>query len=362
LVRSESEKNELLAFSWENNSITQLSAANLIQQNPRKANALSSSAVSRIVDHTLTSTTYNFDYIFTPEHTNQHVYETIIHNVVCQAVNGFHGSVFAYGQTASGKTFTMHGTKKHPGVIPIAIHDCFDTIHSFPEREFLFRVSYLEVYNENVHDLLNTEPTTIKIQYDPKLGTILTGVKEMVVVTAQQVIAMIESGEAQRHVGSTDMNEKSSRAHSLFKLIIESHERASGPGSPVRVSTLNLVDLAGSENAKMTNAKGARAREAKFINQSLLTLSTIIQRLSEEKPGFSRRQHLPYRDSKLTRIMQSALSGNSQIAIICTISPALSCVDETNNTLKFAARAKRIKMDSRVNEVMDDKTLLRQYR
>ena len=158
------------------------------------------------------------------------------------------------------------------------------------------------------------------------------------------------------------MNEKSSRAHSLFKLIIESHERSAGAAAPVRVSTLNLVDLAGSENAKMTNAKGTRAREAKFINQSLLTLSTIIQRLSEERPGFSRRQHLPYRDSKLTRLMQAPLSGNSQIAIICTVSPAYSCMEETNNTLKFASRAKRIKMESKVNEVLDDKTLLRQYR
>lgn len=350
LVRTEEAKNETLAFSWENHSISQLSIDS--KNGYRNTDASGQPLPS-----------YIFDHLFYPEHTNEDIYELVVHNVVSQAMKGFHGSVFAYGQTSSGKTFTMHGTRKFPGIIPMAIHECFDSIHLYPDREFLFRVSYLEVYNEAVHDLLNSEPTSIKIQFDPKIGTVLSGVKEMVVVTAQQVIAVIESGEAQRHVGSTDMNEKSSRSHSLFKLIIESHERAGGNSAPVRCSTLNLVDLAGSENAKMTNAKGARALEAKFINQSLLTLSTIIQRLSEEKAGgFNRRQHLPYRDSKLTRIMQSALSGNANIAIVCTISPALSCVDESNNTMKFAARAKKIKTESKVNEVMDDKTLLRQYR
>jgi centromeric protein E len=153
-----------------------------------------------------------------------------------------------------------------------------------------------------VHDLLNPELTQIKIQYDPKSNTTtLVGVKEQVVVNPQQVLALLQSGEAHRHVGSTDMNEKSSRAHTLFKLIIESKKRCDDGREPVRFSTLNLVDLAGSENAKMTNSKGERAKEAKYINQSLLTLSSIIHRLSEEKPNSTKKQHLPYRDSKLTR-------------------------------------------------------------
>mmetsp|Transcript_35947 Transcript_35947/g.36629 ORF Transcript_35947/g.36629 Transcript_35947/m.36629 type:complete len:805 (+) Transcript_35947:326-2740(+) len=366
LLRNENDANETVAYSWERTTITQLNSVAIQQQsnghNNRKSLSGGAAARNDAAAASQTMPSHTFDQLFFPDNTNEQIYETLVKDIVIQAMRGFHGSVFAYGQTASGKTFTMHGTRKLPGVIPLAIHECFDVIQMFPDREFLFRVSYLEVYNEQVHDLLNSEPTAIKIQYDPKVGTVLSGVKEMVVVTPQQVIAMIESGEAQRHVGATDMNEKSSRAHSLFKIIIESHARSAGPHSPVRVSTLNLVDLAGSENAKMTNAKGTRALEAKFINQSLLTLSTIIQRLSEEKPGYKNRQHYPYRDSKLTRLMQAALSGNAQIAIICTISPAASCIDETNNTLKFASRAKRIKMDSRVNESMDDKTLLRQYR
>lgn len=367
LLRNENDSNETVAYSWERTTITQLNSVAIQQQSIASGRKVAAPGMGlRPLDNTQalsqTMPSHTFDLLFSPENTNEHIYETLVKDIVNQAMQGFHGSVFAYGQTASGKTFTMHGTKKLPGVIPLAIQECFDAIQLYPDREFLFRVSYLEVYNEQVHDLLNSEPTAIKIQYDPKIGTVLTGVKEMVVVTAQQVIAMIESGEAQRHVGATDMNEKSSRAHSLFKIIIESHTRTAGRAGPVRVSTLNMVDLAGSENAKMTNAKGTRALEAKFINQSLLTLSTIIQRLSEEKPGCKNRQHYPYRDSKLTRLMQAALSGNAQIAIICTISPAASCMDETNNTLKFASRAKRIRMESKVNETMDDKTLLRQYR
>lgn len=215
----------------------------------------------------------------------------------------------------------MNGSAKQPGIIPQTIYDCFEYISSMSDREFLFRVSYLEVYNETVNDLLNPQPSQIKIMHDPKLGTVLSGVKEQIVMTAEQVIALLQGGEAHRHVGSTDMNEKSSRAHTLFRLIVESKER-SAPDKPegaactgprakpgakraaagIRVSTLNLIDLAGSENAKMANTAGKleRGREGKCINQSLLALSTIIQRLSEEKAGGAK-QHIPYRDSKLTR-------------------------------------------------------------
>ena len=175
--------------------------------------------------------------------------------------------------------------------------------------------------------MLNPQPAQIKIMHDPKLGTVLTGVKEQIVMNPEQVIALLQGGEAHRHVGHTDMNEKSSRAHTLFKLIVESKEIRVSKGKssgPVRVSTLNLIDLAGSENAKMAKTTGERAREGKFINQSLLTLSTIIQRLSEEKSG-SQKQHLPYRDSKLTRcsllsvfvmhIMASSLQNSASTVI-----------------------------------------------
>jgi centromeric protein E len=228
---------------------------------------------------------------------------------------------------------------------------------------------------------LNAENTSIKIQNDGN-KVILTGVREVLVGSTEEVASLLREGEIHRHVGATDMNEKSSRAHTIFKVIIESKDAES-----TRISTLNLVDLAGSENAKMTNSVGERAREARHINQSLLTLSTIIQRLSDkamsetrdegrrisfDKDNYSEAgsdgvssgscrpmQHLPYRDSKLTRIMQPSLSDNALVVIICTISPTVKCADESHNTLKFAQRAKRIKTSARINEVIDDKTLLR---
>lgn len=353
LVRDERE--ELITWCWEDNRIYSVPAA-------RKAG-------SQMVAEPNPSTqgNYAFDHLFQPESTNQQIFSQMVKDIVKSAMNGYHGSVFCYGQTSTGKTFTMNGSQHQPGIIAQAVELCFNTVDSAPDREFLFRMSYLEVYNEQVKDLLSAEPTQIKIQFDPKQGTVLSGVKEQVVLSAQQVIALIRAGEAQRHVSSTDMNEKSSRAHTLFRITIESKER-SHHNAPVRHSTLNLIDLAGSESARLTNAKGERAREAKFINQSLLTLSLIIHRLSEDRGTQSknasggRAQHLPYRDSKLTRLLESALDGNARIAIICTISPAARCAEETNNTLKFAARAKLIKMNAKVNENMDDKTLLRAYR
>jgi centromeric protein E len=336
ILRNEKEDTDSYAWNWEDKTLY-----------PQIANQLP----------------YTFDHLFFPESTNEEIFDDVVKNVVLQSMNGYNGSIFTYGQTSSGKTFTMNGSHSQPGIIPQSIYFCFKSIQdSFPEREFLFRVSYIEVYNEQIKDLLNSEPAHIKIQTDPKLGTILSGVKEQVVLSPQQVIALIRAGEAQRHIGSTDMNESSSRAHTVFKLIIESRKRGDSTDAPVRSSFLNLIDLAGSENAKMTNSTGDRAREAKHINQSLLTLSLIIFKLSEEKPGATKKTYYPYRDSKLTRLLQSSLSGNAKIAVICTVSPTLRCVDETHNTLRFATRAKKIKTHACVNELMDDKTLLKAYK
>ena len=347
LLLNEKEGTDKKAWEWDNNSI-QLLEADVNIFNPH----------SRAVKQA-----YQFDHLFDPESTNNHIFESVVKNIVRSSMEGFHGSVFTYGQTSSGKTFTMNGDKDQPGIIPQAIAECFQAVQDMPGRDFILRVSYLEVYNEQIKDLLSMDPVPVRIQHDPKRGTVLTGVKEQVVLNTQQVLALIKSGEAHRHVGSTDMNEKSSRAHTLFKIIIES--TSTDKKEAIKVSTLYLVDLAGSESAKMTNSKGERAREAKYINQSLLTLSTIIQRLSEDRSnsvGGKRTQHLPYRDSKLTRILEQALDGNAQIGIICTVSPTFKCMEETSNTLKFASRAKMIKMQAKVNETMDDKTLLRVYK
>ena len=247
----------------------------------------------------------------------------------------------------------MNGTAKQPGIIPIAIFDAFDAVEKFPNRIFLFRVCYLEVYKEQVKDLLNPDPTAaanIKIQFDETAQrSVVRGIKEQVVMSAVQVMSLLQAGEMYRHVGATNMNEQSSRAHTVFRLIIESKDANGGPHAPVRSSTLNLIDLAGSENAKMAGSSGERALEARAINQSLLTLSMIIQRLSEASDT-RQATHLPYRDSKLTRILEEPLSGNAFIAIVCTLSPSERCLDESTNTLRFASRAKKVALSAQVNE------------
>ncbi|KAF8948922.1 hypothetical protein BGZ47_001131 [Haplosporangium gracile] len=280
------------------------------------------------------------------------------------------GTVFAYGQTSSGKTYS--GTSDQPGITPRAVEDVFKYIRENSEREFLLRVSYMEIYNESIRDLLSPETIDLKIHEDRKRGVYVSPLKEEIVTTPSQVMRIIQRGDYQRHTSSTDYNAHSSRSHSIFQIVIESRERApTAPLSPtipggrkmslglrspsaVRVSQLNLIDLAGSEKAS-TDAE--RRKEGAFINKSLLTLGSVIAKLTEEKGG-----HIPYRDSKLTRILQSSLSGNARVSVICTISPSFLNVEESHNTLKFAARVKKIITKAHTNQVMDDKALLEKYR
>ena len=295
------------------------------------------------------------------------------------SLEGYHGSVFAYGQTSTGKTHTMQGTADAPGVVPLAVHDVFRNIkqNTCRNREFLLRVSYMEIYNEQINDLLhpgsNSVSGGIRIFESKTDGVVIRGLKEEVVVTPEQVFALIAAGEAQRHVGATSLNEHSSRSHTIFRLLIESRntagtsrQMARKKGSkqavdPVRVSSLSLVDLAGSESAKLTGATGQRKTEGHYINKSLTTLGHVIWKLSEiSRTGTQ--EHIPYRDSKLTRLLQPSLSGNAQVSIICTISPSFKHIEESHNTLKFASRAKRIKQEASITEVIDEQTLLQQYR
>lgn len=278
-------------------------------------------------------------------------------------MEGYHGTVFAYGMTGTGKTFSMQGTATSPGVIPLAITDIFSFIRETPHREFLLRVSYLEIYNEKIHDLLSAsangavaaQQEEIKLREDSKRGVYATPLKEEIVQSPTQLLRVIARGDHARRTSSTQFNARSSRSHAVVQIVVESRERVpsnnpqdkrSGisPGG-VRVSTLSLIDLAGSERAADDKE---RRTEGAHINKSLLTLGNIISRLSEtkDKQGTSAERegrHLPFRDSKLTRLLQPALSGNSLVSILCTIqlvSGVNSHAGETLNTLKFAARAK----------------------
>ncbi|KAK6842120.1 centromeric E [Apiospora arundinis] len=287
---------------------------------------------------------YHYDNVFATHDDNSRVYDHTAKRLVRRVMEGYHGTVFAYGMTGTGKTFSMQGTASSPGVIPLAITDIFSYIRETPSREFLLRVSYLEIYNEKIHDLLSMSTgggvggtgaqEEIKLREDSKRGVYATPLKEEIVQSPTQLLRVIARGDQARRTASTQFNARSSRSHAVVQIVVESRERmpASGgdnkrsglvPGG-VRVSTLSLIDLAGSEKAAETKE---RRQEGGHINKSLLTLGNVISKLSDAKKKDGApvdTKHLPYRDSKLTRLLQGALSGNSL----------------TINTLKFAARAK----------------------
>ncbi|PIA47468.1 hypothetical protein AQUCO_01400251v1 [Aquilegia coerulea] len=298
---------------------------------------------------------YGFDRVFGPATTTRHVYDVAAQHVVSGAMGGINGTVFAYGVTSSGKTHTMHGEQKSPGIIPLAVKDVFGIIQETPGREFLLRVSYLEIYNEVINDLLDPIGQNLRIREDAQ-GTYVEGIKEEVVLSPAHALSLIASGEEHRHVGSNNFNLLSSRSHTIFTLTIESSPRGENQGEEdVTLSQLNLIDLAGSESSK-TETTGLRRKEGSYINKSLLTLGTVISKLTDSKAT-----HVPYRDSKLTRLLQSSLSGHGRVSIICTVTPASSNTEETHNTLKFAHRSKHVEIKASQNKIMDEKSLIKKY-
>ncbi|KAG2643474.1 kinesin-like protein KIN-7I isoform X4 [Panicum virgatum] len=233
------------------------------------------------------------------------------------------------------------------------------------DREFLVRMSYMEIYNEEINDLLVPEHRKLQIHESSEKGIFVAGLREEIVTCAEQVMDFMSFGESHRHIGETNMNLYSSRSHTIFRMVIESREKgddneAEDSCDAVRVSVLNLVDLAGSERAAKTGAEGVRLKEGSHINKSLMILGTVIKKLSEGIEGQG--GHVPYRDSKLTRILQPALGGNSNTAIICNITLAQVHADETKSSLQFASRALRVTNCACVNEILTDAALLKRQR
>ncbi|NXY75167.1 CENPE protein, partial [Glareola pratincola] len=304
---------------------------------------------------------FSYDRVFHSSDNTQHLYEGVAVPIIQSAVQGYNGTIFAYGQTASGKTYTMMGNEDSVGIIPKAVQHVFKVICEIPEREFLLRVSYMEIYNETITDLLCDirKKKPLGIREDVNRNTYVEDLIEEVVVAPEQVMEWIRKGEKNRHYGETKMNEHSSRSHTIFRMIIESRERSDPANAncdgAVMVSHLNLVDLAGSERASQTGSEGVRLKEGCNINRSLFILGQVIKKLCDDPSGF-----INYRDSKLTRILQNSLGGNAKTVIICTITPV--SFDETLSTLQFANTAKRMKNTPKVNEVLDDDALLKRYR
>ena len=334
---------------------------------------------------------FDFDGVFDERATQEEVYERSARPAVVNALHGYNATVLAYGQTGTGKTYTMEGDRGTmlaygqqrfglPGnapltdgaervIIPRAIEDIFDYIakDSHARSKYLVRVSYLQIYNETVSDLLKPERTSLQIREDKKRGVFVEGQSEWVVRTPSEIYSLLERGAQLRATGATKMNDVSSRSHAVFTIIIEhstieDEETEDGGGSLVRkqsvtVGKLNLVDLAGSERVSLTGATGKRLDESKKINQSLSALGNVISALTDSKG----RPHIPYRDSKLTRILEDSLGGNCITTVIAMVSPALEAYAESLSTLKFASRAKEIKNRARLNEDLDQKSLLRKY-
>uniref|UniRef100_A0A4W5QGS3 Kinesin family member 4 n=1 Tax=Hucho hucho TaxID=62062 RepID=A0A4W5QGS3_9TELE len=297
---------------------------------------------------------FTYDYVFDPTTEQEEVFNSAVSPLLCGLFKGYHATVLAYGQTGSGKTFSMGGTytsaqENEPtvGVIPRVVRMIFQEREKHTDCEFSLAVSYLEIYNEDILDLLcpsvsKDKPSTINIREDPKEGIKIVGLTEREVFSANEMVGCLELGNSARTVGSTAMNAASSRSHAIFTITLEQRR---GADKSV-FSLLHLVDLAGSERQKKTKAEGDRLKEGISINRGLLSLGNVISALGDEsKKG----TFVPYRDSKLTRLLQDSLGGNSHTLMIACVSPADSNIEETINTLRYADRARKIKNKPVVN-------------
>ncbi|GMH06528.1 hypothetical protein Nepgr_008368 [Nepenthes gracilis] len=294
-------------------------------------------------------TSYTFDRVFSCDCSTRQVYEEGAKAVALSVVDGINSSVFAYGQTSSGKTYTMTGITEY------TMADIFDYILKHKEREFVLKFSSMEIYNESVRDLLAPDASPLRLLDDPERGTVVEKLTEEILRDWNHLKELLSICESQRQIGETFLNESSSRSHQLLRLTIESSAREflGKDNSNTLTASVNFVDLAGSERASQALSGGSRLKEGSHINRSLLTLGSVIRKLSKGRNG-----HIPYRDSKLTRILQSSLGGNARTAIICTISPARIYVEQSRNTLLFASCAKEVSTNAHVNVVMSDKALV----
>ncbi|XP_074313279.1 kinesin-like protein KIN-7E [Silene latifolia] len=295
-------------------------------------------------------TAYSYDRVFSGDCSSKQVYDEGTKEIALSALSGINSSIFAYGQTSSGKTYTMNAITEY------TVGDVYDYIQRHEERAFALKFSAMEIYNENVRDLLSNDSTPLRLMDDPERGTIVEKLTEEKLNDRNHLRKLISICEAQRKIGETSLNEQSSRSHQILKLTIESSARefiGKGNSSTLSASVF-FIDLAGSERASQANSAGTRLKEGCHINRSLLTLGNVIRKLSKGKQG-----HINYRDSKLTRILQPCLGGNARTTIICTLSPARSHVEQSRNTLLFASCAKEVTTNARVNVVMSDKALVK---
>ena len=303
---------------------------------------------------------FTFDTVFAPEVKQVDVYNRVARPIVCNVLEGYNGTIFAYGQTGTGKTFTMEGDRsvaELKGIIPNSFAHIFGHIaKSGDDKNFLVRVSYLEIYNEEVQDLLGKDQQArLEVKERPDVGVYVKDLSTAIVNNADDMDKIMTLGNKNRSVGATMMNAHSSRSHAIFTTTIECAEKGADKQTMFRVGKLHLVDLAGSERQSKTGASGQRLKEATKINLSLSTLGNVISALVDGKST-----HVPYRNSKLTRLLQDSLGGNSKTLMFANVGPADYNYDETISTLRYANRAKSIKNKAKINEDPKD-ALMKQY-
>ena len=290
---------------------------------------------------------FTFDRVFATDARQQEVFDYSIRNTVDDVLAGYNGTVFAYGQTGSGKTYTMMGADiedpEAKGIIPRIVEQIFDRImQSDGSIEFTVKVSYMEIYMEKIRDLLVPHNDNLPVHEDKQRGVYVKGLHEFYVSSVGEVYVILDRGGQSRAVAATNMNQESSRSHSIFVIEVTQKNMESGSA---RSGRLFLVDLAGSEKVGKTGASGQTLEEAKKINKSLSSLGNVINALTDAKSS-----HIPYRDSKLTRILQESLGGNSRTTLIVNCSPSSYNDAETISTLRFGERAKTIKQKAKINE------------
>ncbi|KAH1174245.1 hypothetical protein KIL84_002389 [Mauremys mutica] len=284
-----------------------------------------------------------FDQVFGESATQEEVFQHTTKELLDGVLNGYNCSVFAYGATGAGKTYTMLGSEKSPGIMYLTMVELYKRIEARKEEKSCeVLISYQEVYNEQIHDLLEPKGP-LAIREDPEKGVVVQGLSFHQPKSAEQLLEMLASGNRNRTQHPTDANATSSRSHAIY---VKQQDRVVGITQDVQVAKMSLIDLAGSERASTTNTKGERLREGANINRSLLALINVINALADAK---SRKSHIPYRDSKLTRLLKDSLGGNCRTIMIAAISPSALAYENTYNTLKYANRAKEIKLSLKSN-------------
>ncbi|XP_018569213.1 kinesin-like protein KIF18A isoform X2 [Anoplophora glabripennis] len=285
---------------------------------------------------------FMFDKVFSKDSNNEDVFQNSTHSLINSLMDGYNCSVFAYGATGAGKTHTMTGKPETPGITFLTMTELFRKRDELTiEREFELGITYLEVYNELVKDLLNPG-SPLQLREDGKYGVMVAGIKVHKIQKPEELFSLLDYGNKNRTQHPTDANAESSRSHAVFQVYL--HMTIKGTGE-VQTAKLSMIDLAGSERGSATGYVGARFTEGANINKSLLALGNCINSLADGQ------RHVPYRDSKLTRLLKDSLGGNCQTVMIANVSPSSLSFEDTYNTLKYATRAKKIKANIKRNVV-----------